>query len=53
MFFSVTPVNLINMLFIAAGIGVCGLCFMQITASVHLRKEARRYFPIFLLLFLI
>ena len=53
MFFSVTPVNLINMLFIAAGIGVCGLCFMQITASVHLRKEVRRYFQIFLLLLLL
>ena len=42
MIFSVTPVNLINMLFIAAGIGICGLCFLQITSSVHLRKEVRR-----------
>ena len=50
MIFSVTPVNLINMLFIAAGVGVCGLCFMQITSSVHLRKEVRRYFQFFFLL---
>ena len=53
MVFSVTPVNLINMLFIAAGIGICGLCFLQITASVHLRKEVRRYFQIFFLLLLL
>ncbi len=53
MVFSVTTVNLINMLFIAGGIGICGLCFLQITASVHLRKEVRRYFQIFLLLLLL
>ena len=53
MIFSVTTVNLINMLFIAAGIGICGLCFLQITSSVHLRKEVRRYFQIFLMLLLL
>ncbi len=53
MIFSVTPVNLINMLFIAAGVGVCGLCFMQITSSVHLRKEVRRYFQFFFLLIIV
>ena len=53
MVFSVTTVTLINMLFIAAGIGICGLCFLQITSSVHLRKEVRRYFQIFLLLLLL
>lgn len=52
MVFSVTTENLINMLFIAAGIGICGLCFLQITSSVHLRKEVRRYFQIFLLLYI-
>ena len=50
MTFSMSTVNLINALFIAAGIGVCGLCFLQITASVHLRQEVRRYFQIFFLL---
>ena len=53
MVFSVTTVNLINMLFIAAGIGICSLCFLQITASIHLRKEVCRYFQIFFLLLLI
>ena len=50
MVFSMTPVDLINLLFIAAGIGICGLCFLQITASVHLRREIRRYFQAFFLL---
>ncbi|MBR0217846.1 MAG: SpoIIE family protein phosphatase [Clostridia bacterium] len=53
MIFSVTPVNLINMLFIAAGVGVCSLCIMQITSSIHLRKEIRRYFQIFFLLIIV
>ena len=53
MVFSVSTVNLINALFIAAGIGVCGLCFLQITASGHLRKEVRRYFQVFFLLILL
>ena len=47
MVFNVTPINLINILFIAAGVGVCGLCVMQITSSSHLRQEVRRYFQIF------
>ena len=48
-----STVNLINCLFIAAGFGICGLCFLQITASVHLRREVRRYFQIFFALILI
>lgn len=48
--FSFSVSDLINALFIAGGIGVCGLCFLQITASIHLRKEVRRYFQIFFLL---
>jgi hypothetical protein len=35
------------MLFIASGIGICGLCFLQISASVHLQKVVRNYFQIF------
>ncbi len=50
MLFSFTVPNLINALFIAGGIGVCGLCFLQITASVHLRREVRGYFQVFFLL---
>ncbi|MBO7377260.1 MAG: PP2C family protein-serine/threonine phosphatase [Clostridia bacterium] len=53
MVFSLSTVNLINTIFIAAGIGVCGLCLMQITASVHIRKEVRRYFQVFFLLIIL
>ena len=49
MIFSMSTANLINFFFIAMGIGVCGLCFMQITSSKHLRKEIRRYFQVFFL----
>ena len=53
MIFSISTINLINSLFIAAGIGVCGLCFLQITSSSHLRKDVRRYFQFFFLLILL
>ena len=53
MTFSMSTVNLINLLFIAAGIGICGLCFLQITSSVHLRREIRRYFQAIFLLILV
>ena len=53
MVFNISTVNLINALFIAVGIGVCGLCFLQISASAHLRKEVRRYFQVFFLLILL
>lgn len=44
--------NLINALLISGGIGVCTLCFLQISSSRHLRKEVRRYFQVFFLLIL-
>ena len=50
MTFQISTVNLINSLFIAAGIGICALCFMQITSSGHLKKDVRRYFQLFFLL---
>ena len=50
MVFDITISNLINILLIAAGIGVCGLCFLHISASVHLRKDVRQYFQIFFVL---
>ena len=53
MVFLISVVDLINILFIAIGIGVCGLCFLQISASIHLRKVVRRYFQVFFLLILI
>jgi serine phosphatase RsbU (regulator of sigma subunit) len=45
--FSVSLANFINTLIIAVGIGVCGLCIMQISSAMHLQKEIRRYFQIF------
>ena len=53
MAFNVSVVDLINILFIAAGIGICGLCFLQITSSIHLRKEVRVYFQFFFALIII
>ena len=50
MVFNVSAANLINIFLIAAGIGVCGLCFLHISGARHLRKEVRRYFQIFFLL---
>ena len=47
MIFSVSVFNLINLIFIAAGIGICSLSLLQINASSHLRKEVRRYFQVF------
>lgn len=45
--FNVSVPNLINLIIIAAGIGVSFLCFLQISASAHLKKELRRYFQLF------
>ena len=53
MIFNISTINLINSLFIAAGIGICFLCFLQITSSAHLDKKVRRYFQIFFLLILL
>ena len=51
--FGFSAVDLINMVGIAAGIGICGLCFLQISASIHLRKVVRQYFQFFFLLILL
>ena len=50
--YTFSPLSLVNALVIAIGIGVCLLCFFQITASRHLKKEVRLYFQIFFLLIL-
>ena len=47
MVFSFSVANLINALLIAAGIGVCGLCFLHISGARHIRKEVRKYFQVF------
>ena len=53
MTFNISAVDLVNIILIAAGIGICGLCFLQITFSIHMRKEVRRYFQIFFVFILI
>lgn len=53
MTFSISAVDLINLICIAAGFGVCSLCIVQITASAHLRREIQRYFQIFFLLIIL
>ena len=42
--------NLVNVVFIAAGLGICGLSIMQIGAGMHIRKEAKKYLQLFLTL---
>ena len=39
--------NLINIFFIAAGVGVCGMSFLQVSAGMHIRKEVKKYFQLF------
>ncbi len=51
--YTFSSAELINTLFIAGGIGICILCILQITASIHLRKEVRGYFQAFFLMLLI
>lgn len=47
MAFEFTVQDLINVILVSIGIGVCFLCLLQITVSDHLRKEIRRYFQVF------
>ena len=42
--FTLSTVNLINLLVLTTGIGVCGMCFLHISASVNLPRTFRRYF---------
>lgn len=47
MIFDFNIFGLINVLFIANGIGVCALCVLQMASAIHIRKEVRQYFQIF------
>ena len=47
MVFSIPSVRLFNILFIAGGIAVIGLCFIQISRATYLKAEVRRYFQFF------
>ena len=53
MVFRVTAINLINLIIVAAGIGVSVLCILHITVSASLRKTVRRCFQILFLLLLL
>ncbi len=39
--------NLLNIIFIAAGIGICSISIMQVGSGIHIRKEVKGYFQIF------
>ena len=39
--------NLINVVFIAAGLGICSLSILHVGAGMHIRKEVKGYFQIF------
>ncbi|WP_051688407.1 PP2C family protein-serine/threonine phosphatase [Butyrivibrio sp. AE2032] len=39
--------NLINIFFIAAGIGICSLSILHVGSGMHIRKEVKKYFQIF------
>ena len=51
--FTVGPEYLVNFFFIAAGIGVCVLCILQLSSSDHLQKVVRSFFQIFFSLLLV
>ncbi len=39
--------NLINVVFIAAGLGICSLSILQVGTGMHIRKEVKVYFQLF------
>ena len=53
MLFFVSFADLINIFFIAAGVGICGLTLMQVTTSTHMKKNIRRYFQVFFILVIV
>ena len=53
MIFRLTVPNLVNLIGIAIGIGICGLNLVQVSISAHLRKDVKRYFQAFFTLILL
>ena len=47
MSFDLSLSNLINVFFIAAGIGICGMSFLHVSSGIHIRKEVKKYFQVF------
>ncbi|MBR3144379.1 MAG: PP2C family protein-serine/threonine phosphatase [Clostridia bacterium] len=50
--FTFSVADLINTIFISGGIGISLLSLLQITASIHLKKQVRYYFQVFFTLIL-
>ncbi len=53
MMFQISAINLINLIIVAAGIGVSVLCILHITVSASLRKAVQHCFQILFLLLLL
>ena len=51
--FELSASNIINIMFISAGIGVCGLSLIHVSSGMHIRKEAKKYFQVFFSLIII
>ncbi|MBO7664005.1 MAG: PP2C family protein-serine/threonine phosphatase [Clostridia bacterium] len=45
--FTVSPGNMINIIMIAAGIGICGMIILLVSSGTQLRKQVTRYFQLF------
>ena len=45
--FNVSAGNMINIIMIAAGIGICGMIILQVSSGTQLRREVRQYFQLF------
>ena len=45
--FIINPTSMMNIIFIAIGIGICGLCILHMTSASHIRKDVRVYFIFF------
>ena len=45
--FTVSIGNMINIIIIAVGLGICGMIVMQVSSGTRLRKEVSRYFQLF------
>ena len=45
--FTISPGNMINIIMIAAGIGICGMIILLVSSGTQLRKQVTRYFQLF------
>ncbi|MBR3247811.1 MAG: serine/threonine-protein phosphatase [Clostridiales bacterium] len=47
MYIDLSLANLINLVFIGAGIGICCMSIQQVGSGIHIRKEVKGYFQLF------